>query len=136
LSHIADIIRRPRVAVAMNSSSISDVQAKSRQRLSGLCHIRCVLRPQEKYPGVLDSRRCLRSVLEIRGIVTANDVDAERPKKKEAGFPAPLAMTTEVWLVFFLATVSTSAQSLHPEPRCGRAVHDCSQTRLARNPGK
>jgi hypothetical protein len=51
LSHIADIIRRPRVAVAMNSSPISDVQAKSRQRLSDLCHMRQVLRPQEKYPG-------------------------------------------------------------------------------------
>jgi hypothetical protein len=33
-------------------------------------------------------------------------------KKKEAGFPAPLAMTTEVCFVFFLATVIAFAQSL------------------------
>ena len=50
LSHIADIIRRPRVAATMNSSPISDVQTKSRQRLSDLCHMRCVQRSQKKIP--------------------------------------------------------------------------------------
>jgi hypothetical protein len=37
-------------------------------------------------------------------------------------------MTTEVWLVFFLATVSTSAQSLHPDSPCSHAAHACSPT--------
>ncbi len=36
-------------------------------------------------------------------------------EKKEAGFPAPLAMTNKVYFVFFLATVITAFQrrSLH-----------------------
>ena len=50
LSHIADIIRRPHVAAAMNSSSISNVQVKSLQRLPDLCHMRCVQRSQKKCP--------------------------------------------------------------------------------------
>lgn len=35
-------------------------------------------------------------------------------QKKEAGFPAPLTMTTEVYFVFFLATAITCAQSVAP----------------------
>ena len=36
-------------------------------------------------------------------------------EKKEAGFPAPLAMTNKVYFVFFLATATTAHQrrSLH-----------------------
>jgi len=58
---------------------------------------------------VLDAWCCLRGVFENRGAVTADAICAERLQKKEAGFPAPLAMTTEVHFVFFLATVVTFA---------------------------
>ena len=41
--------------------------------------------------------------------------DARKSReKKEAGFPAPLTMTTEVYFVFFLATAITCAQSVAP----------------------
>ena len=49
LSHIADITRRPRVAPAMNSSPFKDVQAKSRQRHSDLCHMCWVRQARENY---------------------------------------------------------------------------------------
>jgi hypothetical protein len=81
LSHIADIIRRARASPAMNSSPVRDLRAKSRRRLSDLCHMRDVRKSREK---------------------------------KEAGFPAPLTMTTEVYFVFFLATAITFAQSVAP----------------------
>jgi hypothetical protein len=42
LSHIADIMRRARLSLPMNSSAFRDVRTKSRQRLFGLCHIHCL----------------------------------------------------------------------------------------------
>jgi hypothetical protein len=43
--------------------------------------------------------------------VTVNNARGARLQKKEAGFPAPLAMTTKVYFVFFLATAITFARS-------------------------
>jgi len=65
-----------------------------------------------KISAVLDAWRCLRGVLGNRGAFTARDVCAERMQKKEAGFPAPLVMTTEVHFLFFLATAITFALSI------------------------
>jgi len=92
LSHIADITRGLRAEPAMNSCPFSEVQAKSRGRLSDLCHM-----------------RGLRQFLRLR----CDDARAERPKKKEAGFPAPLAMTNVVCIVFFLAAAIRKAALSH-----------------------
>jgi hypothetical protein len=89
LSHITDIIRRAQFELARNSRPISDVRTKSRHDLSDLCHMRCV--------------RHRRRI---------NGRTRQAAQKKEAGFPAPLTMTTKVHFVFFLVPQPQRARPL------------------------
>lgn len=92
LSHIADITHRPHLGPTRNSSPISDVRTKSPWRLSDLCHMR-----------------------HVRQTCWTNCRTRSVAPKKEAGFPAPLAMTNKVYFVFFLATAIAAykRRSLH-----------------------
>jgi len=106
LSHIADITRRARVSPAMNSSPFRDVQSKSRPRLSDLCHMRYARQVREKSRCSTRGAACVACLrIGARSPQTTSALN----EKKEAGFPAPLAMTTEVHFVFFLVTAITFA---------------------------
>ena len=104
LSHIADIIRWAQLGPAMNSSPISDVQPKSRRRLSDLCHMRDLRQPRRCQPSqfigqlsqqvepvgtVHDRHACEKyRLFDHRGAVTADGACAER-RKKRGRIPCP-----------------------------------------------
>jgi hypothetical protein len=60
LSHIADITHCLRARLAMKSSSISEVQTKSPERLSDLCHIRGLRQLRTHQPSELMSQPSTR----------------------------------------------------------------------------
>ena len=87
LSHIADITHCLRARLAMKSSSISEVQTKSLERLSDLCHIRGSRQLRTHQPSELMSQRQRDSSNSVRRTISrhANDSRGVRRVALHAG---------------------------------------------------